>query len=108
VIGEIVMLGILSAVGLLLLILGLIVRIRQKISLIHDYHHSHVAKKDVAPYTKLIGTGLIIMGVATAVTGIVNAVFHTGYGWLVFVAGFTAGLIVMDRAQKRYNGSWFG
>ena len=50
------------AIGELLIVLGLLVWRRQKITLIHEYHWRNVRKKDRAAYTRLIGQGLAVMG----------------------------------------------
>ena len=94
-------------VGVLLAVLGLLIWRKQKIALLHDYHYRNVRKKDVPAYTRLIGLGLVVMGAGAALTGPVNVLTGTQKGLWCFVAGFAAGLYLMNKAQKRYNGSWF-
>lgn len=57
------------AVGLLCIILGLMLWKKQKISLIHSYHYKNVKKEDVPAYTRLMGIGLILIGVGICITG---------------------------------------
>ena len=95
------------AIGALLIVLGLLVWRRQKITLIHEYHWRNVRKKDRAAYTRLIGQGLAVMGAGIALTGQVNFLTGAQKGLWCFAAGFAAGLYLMNKAQKRYNGSWF-
>lgn len=94
------------AVGLLCIILGLLLWIRQKVSLIHDYHHKNVKKEDVPAYTRLMGIGLILIGAGICVTGLMN-LKESALWWIPMLIGFAAGLLVTNRAQKKYNGSWF-
>ena len=96
------------AIGLLLIVLGLLIWRKRKITLIHDYHWKNVRKRDVPAYTRLMGIGLCVMGAGVALTGPINVVFHTQKGLFAFAAGFAAGMILMGKAQKRYNGSWIG
>ena len=95
------------AIGLLLAAFGLLIWRKQKVTLIHDYHWKNVRKSDLPAYTRLMGIGLCVMGAGVALTGPVNYVFKSQKGLWCFVLGFAAGLIVMNKAQKKYNGSWF-
>ena len=94
------------AVGLLCIILGSIIWKKQKISLVHNYHYKHVKEKDIPAYTKLVGIGLSLIGAGICVTGVLNLV-KSVFWWIPMAAGFVAGLLVMNKAQKKYNGSWF-
>ena len=95
------------AVGALCIILGLIIWLKQKISLVHDYHYKNVKKADVPAYCRLLGIGLIIIGAGIAVTGVFN-LFESPLWWIPITIGFAAGLFIMHKAQMKYNGSWFG
>lgn len=94
------------AVGLLCIILGLMLWKKQKISLIHSYHYKNVKKEDVPAYTRLMGIGLILIGVGICVTGVLNLLYSSLW-WIPLLAGFVMGFIIMNKAQKKYNGSWF-
>ena len=93
------------AVGLFLIGMGLVVWKKRKISLVHEYHWRNVREKDIAPYTKRMGIGLILIGLGTAVTGVVELLYPKL--WCIpFLAGFISGFIVLHKAQMKYNGSW--
>lgn len=94
------------AVGLLCIILGLMLWKKQKISLIHSYHYKNVKKEDVPAYTRLMGIGLILIGVGICVTGVLNLLYSSLW-WIPLLAGVVMGFIIMNKAQKKYNGSWF-
>ena len=96
------------AVGLLCIALGLLIWKKQRIDLVHDYHCAHVRKEDVPAYTRRIGIGLLLIGAGACLTGVVDLVFDTAKGMGLFFVGLVAGIAVMGRAQKKYNGSWFG
>ena len=95
------------AIGILCIVLGLILWRKQKISLVHDYHYRKVKKDDIPAYTRLIGIGLLLIGGGCCLSGIINIVFRTEAGWIAFAAGFVSGIILMHKAQKTFNGSWF-
>ena len=94
------------AVGLLCIVLGLVIWKKQKVSLVHEYHYKNVKKEDIPAYTRLLGIGLILIGIGICGTGLLN-LFESSFWWIPMLIGFAAGIIVMNKAQKKYNGSWF-
>ena len=94
------------AVGLLCVVLGLVIWIKRKVSLVHSYHYKNVKKEDLPAYARLLGIGQILLGIGICVTGLLN-LFKTALWWVPMTVGFIAGFIVMNKAQKKYNGSWF-
>ncbi len=96
-----------AGVGLACVILGLVLWKKQKISLLHEYHYSNVKPEDIAAYTRQMGIGLILIGCGILLTGVLN-LFSSPCWWVSLFGGILAGLVVMHKAQKKYNGSWFG
>ena len=96
-----------ASVGILCIVLGLIVWLKRKVSLLHTYHYQNVKEEDIPAYCRLIGIGLILVGVGIAVTGVFNLLYLSLW-WIPLVVGFGAGLTVMYIAQKKYNGSIMG
>lgn len=94
------------AVGLLCIGLGLLLWIKQKVSILHDYHYRNVKKEDIPAYTRRMGIGLMIIGAGISLTGLLNCLYSPVW-WIPLCAGLAAGLLVVHRAQMRYNGSWF-
>ena len=94
-------------VGLICIVLGVLLWKKQMISILHDYHYKHVKQKDIPAYTKQIGIGLILIGAGILITGVLNLIY-SAYWWAALAAGFASGLIVMYKAQKKYNGSVMG
>lgn len=94
------------AVGLLLVVMGWVIWKKKKISLIHDYHYQNVREADIPAYARLIGMGLILIGAGICVTGLL-VLLASSLWWVSLVAGFAAGIMVMNKGQKKYNGSWF-
>ena len=97
----------LLAIGLPLCYMGWVIWKKEKIQLIHDYHTKRVTKKDQKAYAALMGKALLLIGAGTALTGVIDFLTDTSNGWLVFLACFCAGLIMILRAQKKYNGGLF-
>ena len=95
------------AVGALLVILGLLIWKKEKVSILHDYHYKNVKTEDIPAYTRQMGIGLIIIGAGIIITGLLNLVYSSLW-WIPLAAGFDLGLIVIYMAQKKYNGSVLG
>ena len=94
------------ATGALCIGLGLVIWLKQKASLIHEYHYKNVKKADIPAYTRLVGTSLLLIGIGICITGALNLA-ESPLWWIPLLIGLVAGVLVMNRAQKKYNGSWF-
>lgn len=94
-------------IGGTFVIIGLRIWKKQQITLIHEYHYSKVSEEDKKAYTELMGKACMIMGIGMVLTGIVDFTTKTPYGWVCFIILFIFGLIMMVRAQKKYNGGIF-
>ena len=105
--GLIIGLSVEFGVCILCIVLGLILWKKQKISMVHDYQHENVKTEDIPAYTRLIGIGLIIIGVGIGLMGVANLVDQIGLGFIAMGLGFVIGILIMHKAQKKYNGSWF-
>lgn len=78
-----------------------------KTDLIHDYHQTKVTDKP--GYGKAFGKAMAVIAGAMALSGVV-ALFGERAMWVavtVFATGFIAGVIVIFRVQKKYNGGVF-
>ncbi len=94
------------AVGSACIVLGFLIWKKQKLSLLHDYHYQNVKKEDIPAYTGQMGAGMIVLGAGIAAAGIFELA-SSSFWWIPLAAGIVIGLIVMYRAQKKYNGSFF-
>ena len=99
---------VLFAVGALCVVLGLILWKKQKISLVHDYQRKNVSEEDAPAYCRMMGISMIVIGVAIALDGVANLFYRESLGYTALAVGILGGLAIMHRAQKQYNGGWFG
>ena len=88
-------------------ILGLLIWKKQRIALLHEYHYQNVRSEDVPAYTRLMGIGLILIGAGFHLSAALGLWLRNAICAAPVIVGFVSGLLVMNRAQKRYNGSWF-
>ena len=94
------------AAGLSCMVLGLLIWKKKKTSLLHDYHYKNVKETDIPAYARLMGIGLMLIGGGICLTGFMN-LLASSLWWIPLAGGFVAGCLVMNKAQKKYNGSWF-
>ncbi len=100
VLGLIITLG----VGVLCLIFGLLIWKKQKISLIHSYHYTHVSEENKKAYTAMMGKGITILGIGILLYGIFTFALQIPFGWLFLLFGFIIGFGTTIRAQVKFNG----
>ena len=96
-----------EAVGLLIIVLGLVLWIGRKVSILHAYHYKNVKKESIPAYCRMMGIGLILIGLGIAVSGVLD-LFYSALWWIPLVVGFFVGLTIVCIAQKKYNGSIMG
>ncbi|MFI3313113.1 MAG: DUF3784 domain-containing protein [Eubacteriales bacterium] len=95
------------AVGGLCIWLGHLIKTRQKIGLIHDYHHRNVEKEDVPAYCGEMGKAMYIIGGTIVASGLAALFAPEWVMNMLLVAGLAVALVVIHKAQMRYNGGWF-
>ena len=93
-------------VALLCVGMGLLIWKKQKISLLHDYHYRNVKKEDVPAYARLMGIGLVLIGIGVFLTGLFM-LLEIPFWWSPLVFGLAIGFVICHVAQTKYNGSWF-
>ena len=85
------------------LFMGYLIWIRERIDLIHDYHHTKVKESDRKEYTAVMGKAAILIGVGIILSGVLCTGMHSGKYGVIFGISFAAGLIMMIHAQLKYN-----
>lgn len=95
------------AVGAALVVLGLLSWKKQKLSFLHDYHYKNVKEEDLPAYARQMGIGQTLVGAGLCLTGLLKLFTKSSVAWAPFIASTILGFVVMHKAQKKYNGSWF-
>ena len=95
------------SVGSILIYIGCLIWIKQKISLLHSYHYANVKKEDLKAYGKQMGIGNIILGIGVSLMGICTCFQIENIGWIIFMLSIIISIIIFHKAQMKYNGSWF-
>ena len=83
---------------------------RGKISSLHSYHRHRVSEEDRIPFGKQVGLGTIIVGIGIIVFSVLSAMaLHTEnniftlIGTAVLIVGMIVGLIISFKAMIKYN-----
>ena len=96
-----------AAVGVVLIVLGFLTWKKQTIAFLHSYHYKNVKEEEIPEYTKRMGIGQIIIGVAFCLTALLRFLSKQTASWVIFLSGLAAGLVFILKAQSRHNGSLF-
>ena len=102
-----------AIVGLICILIG-ISNMKGNISSLHSYHRSRVSEEDRLPFGKLVGKGMIIIGISVCVMALSmlaveifeNEIFAI-VGMILMGVGFVIGLSLAFYAMKKYNGGIF-
>lgn len=87
---------------------------RGNISTIHSYHRKRVAEDDILPFGKMVGLGMIIVGIsliimggASFAAGILSNSIYTAIGAAIMTIGLAVGLGISLYAIIKYNKGLF-
>ena len=96
-------------VGVVLIVLG-ISNIRGNISSLHSYHRHRVSEEDRIPFGKQVGLGTVIIGVGIIIFSILSAItlytennIFVLIGTAVLIVGIIVGLVLSFKAMIKYN-----
>ena len=96
-----------AAVGVVLTALGFLTWKKQTVAFLHSYHYKNVREEELPEYTKLMGIGQIIIGIAFCLTALLRFLSRRTASRVVFTVGLAAGLVFIFKAQSKHNGSLF-
>lgn len=96
-------------VGVLCIILG-VSNMRGNISSLHSYHRHRVSEEDRLPFGKQVGLGTVIMGIGIIIFSVLSAVtlytennIFTLIGTAILIIGIIVGLVMSFKAMIKYN-----
>ncbi|MGN0691414.1 MAG: hypothetical protein ACI4K7_03600 [Oscillospiraceae bacterium] len=96
---------ILIAVGFLLLILGYLIGVKQKINLVHSYHYKRVKEEDKPVFCRKIGLGNAIIGGAILMIPLMTVLIGAAAALVIAgIASLAAGCIVISTIIKYNHG----
>lgn len=96
-------------VGIICIVLG-VSNMHGNISSIHSYHRHRVSEEDIIPFGKgvglgtvIIGLGVIVFSVLSAVTLYANNQVFVLIGTIILIACIIVGLVISFHAMIKYN-----
>ena len=96
-------------VGVICIVLG-ISNMKGNISSLHSYHRNRVSDEDRIPFGKQVGVGTIIIGIGIIVFSVLSAVtLYTEndifilLGTVLLIGAIIIGLVISFRAMIKYN-----
>lgn len=97
-------------VGFLIIIMGIIIWKKQKISLIHLNYKIDIKKEDASDYAESIGKAYIILGSSLLlfiILGLTDNDICYNIGLILWMLGFILSIVKLIKTQKKYKiGIW--
>jgi dipeptide/tripeptide permease len=88
--------------GILLIVIGLLVWKKEKVSLLHSYQYEKVSEEDKKAFCSLTGKGILLLGAGLLVCGAGLIFENLAVTLLGIAAGFVLGMALVISAGK-YN-----
>ena len=89
-------------IGIICIYLGLKHR-KGDVSMLHSYHKKRVAEEDKVPFGKMVGLGVIIVGVGFVLSGVIHYFALTVLANIALIAALVIGLGISFAAMIKYN-----
>ena len=100
-------------VSIIILIIG-ILNLKGNISMVHSYHIENIEPEDKLKFAKLMGIGMIVIGVSLFVAGVamlLSNIFTNDLFMIIniviTIVGFIIGMIICIYSIKKYNKTIF-
>ena len=107
--GFIIELVISVLVGIACIVIGIMNKMGN-LSMLHSYHIDNIKEEDKLPCGKLVGTGMIIVGISLFIFGafsiptyFLEEEKYTVIGTSIFIVGLVVGLGITLYSIKKYN-----
>ena len=91
------------AIGTVFCVLGLQIWKKQRTDLIISYHCDKVGEENKRAFCTLFGSGLIIMGIGFAISGICSPFVRSALSFVPMACGLITGLILLGITVIKYN-----
>ena len=89
--------------GILFIILGLQIWIKQKMNLIISHHCDKVSEADKKAYCTLFGVGILIMGIGFILSGVLSLIIQSLLALVPMAVGIVIGIASVISAVAKYN-----
>ena len=96
-----------AVIGIVLIVLGIVTWKKQTTAFLHSYHYKNVKEEELPEYTRQMGIGQIIIGIAFCLVALFRLLSLTTVSWVVLVVGLVIGVAFILKAQSNHNGSLF-
>ena len=96
-------------IGIVIIVIG-IFNTKGNVSMMHSYHRKRVKPEDILPFGRLVGLGMIIIGVSLISMGVLSYLavvlqneLLLKIGYVTLIVGFVVGLGINFYAMFKYN-----
>lgn len=93
------------SIGIIILIIGYMLKYKTNISLIH--YHKNINKNERNKYAKEIGNPVMFIGNGVIFSGILKLFKKDTFSLVIFMTFVIIGLFCIKKIQDKYNAEWF-
>ncbi len=100
---------VLIILGIVFIIIGIFNR-KGNVSILHSYHRKRVAEEDKISFGKLVGIGMMIIGITFIVSGVLTFLatalqqnIYLIIAKVLMCVNFVIGIVIILYAMKKYN-----
>lgn len=92
------------AMGIFLLVVGIVIWAGKKIDMVHGEDAKKVAEYNIAPYARLLGIGVIVLSLAVISYGVLSCfpMIPVYVQWIAVGVFGAAGLLILIYGHKKY------
>ena len=98
-----------AIVGVVCIVIGFLNR-KGNVSMLHSYHIKRVSEEDKLPFGRLVGLGMIIIGISIVIMGglmlatrITENSAYSLAGTIISIVGMAIGFVITFYAMFKYN-----
>ena len=84
-------------IGILMIIFGILIWKKQKISLLHSYHYKNVKKENISAYCKNMGIANVLIGLSIIFMGIFTYFEYETIAYIFFTLGFIVSIYIIQK-----------
>ncbi|MBQ9743246.1 MAG: hypothetical protein IJV88_06215 [Ruminococcus sp.] len=92
------------AMGVFLFVVGIVIWAGKKIDMVHGDDSSKVAERDIVPYARILGIGVMVLALAVMAYGVLSCFPAVAVYWQYIAVGTlgAAGIIILIIGHKKY------
>lgn len=99
----IIVASLLLVLGIVFIVLGLQIWLKQKMNLIISHHCEKVKEENKKAYCRIFGIGMIVIGIGFLLSAVCIPLLKTLFSFIPLTAGLVLGIVLIVYSIAKYN-----